>query len=93
MATKGDFSFISDSSQRIMLEDMYAAVEKAEAWEDLCKDPGDGGFMFGAHDLVNRIDAKLNDRLGHSGATFAITLRTIQYIAIHGWDAFVATSK
>jgi hypothetical protein len=93
MATRGDFSFISDSSQRIMLEDMYAAVEKADAWEDLRADPGPGGFMYGAHDLVTRIDRKLIDRIGHSGATFGITLRSIQYIAIHGWEAFVATFK
>lgn len=89
----GDFSFVKDESDRIMFEDMYAAVTKAEAWEDIKADPGYGGFMFGAQTLVSRILVHLEDRVGHSGASFAYTLRVMQMIARDGWLHFVELRK
>lgn len=85
----GDFSFMKDNMTRMMMEDMWAAVTAAEAWDDIKADPGDGGFMFGARDLTTRITAKLNDRVGHSGASFAYTLRYLQAIARDGWASWV----
>ena len=63
------------------------------SWEEIKADPGEGGFMFGAQDLVSRISSHLNDRVGHSGASFAYTLRAMQAIARQGWNVFVETHK
>jgi hypothetical protein len=89
----GDFSFIASNMDRIMYEDMYTAVSKADAWEEIKADPGEGGFMFGAQDLVSRISSHLDDRVGHSGASFAYTLRVMQAIARQGWQTFVESHK
>ena len=77
----------------MMFEDMYAAVTKAEAWGEIKVDPGYGGFMFGAQALVSRISGHLEDRVGHSGASFAYTLRVMQMIARDGWLRFVELRK
>ncbi len=93
MTQPGDFSFIESSMDRMMYEDMYTAVSNANAWEEIKADPGEGGFMFGAQDLVSKISSHLNDRVGHSGASFAYTLRVMQSIARQGWNVFVETHK
>lgn len=93
MTTIGDFSFIHNVSERMMLEDMYDAVSKVEAWNDLRQGPGDDGYMWGAQDMTGWIVIHLKDRVGHSGASFAVTLRAMQFIAKRGWNAFVESYK
>jgi hypothetical protein len=89
----GDFSFIANNTDRMMYEDMFTAVSKACAWEEMKADPGTGGYMFGAQDLVSRISGHLTDRVGHSGASFAYTMRVMQAIARYGWPYFVASHR
>lgn len=89
MTTIGDFSFIHNVSDRMMLEDMYDAVSKVEAWNELRDGPGKEGCMWGEQDLTGWIAINLKDRVGHSVASFALSLRTMQFIAKHGWNAFV----
>jgi len=86
----GDFSFINPKSSRMMYEDMHSAVTKAGLWEQLKHaDPGEGGFMFGGErSLVSAINENLKYPDVHSGASFAVCLRTMQYIAVHGWDNY-----
>jgi hypothetical protein len=42
----GDFSFITDESSRKYAKDTYEAVTKAEAWDLMKGDPGEGGFIL-----------------------------------------------
>lgn len=89
MAQPGDFSFINSDFDRPYLADMYQAITEAGAWEEMKSDPGEGGYMFGKQDVSNKITPfmKLADQ--HSGASFAICMRNMQYIAKNGWNNYV----
>jgi hypothetical protein len=89
MIVPGDFSFISDKSERDMLMDMYQAVTRLEAWNEVLVEPGAGGFMFGAQDLTSRVSAALANPGVHSGASFGFCMRVMQKIARDGWAAYV----
>jgi hypothetical protein len=84
----GDFAWMKNKADADMLADMWAAVTKADAWDFVRGDPGDGGFMFSGHNKISAIMS--HSKVGHSGASMAITLRAIQAIARDGWDAFVS---
>lgn len=50
-------------------------------------------FMFGSPlnpDMQHLITAAYS---GHSGASYAITMRHMQHIAIHGWDHYVLKTR
>ena len=86
---KGDFSCIADDNTRMAFEDMYDAITKAEAWADVAKEPVGQGFMWSTDDYLLRIEQHLNDRVGHSGGSYAATMRSMQHLARVGWDAFI----
>ena len=80
----GDFTFINDDVEKDMLEDMYKTITETNTWEYVKANPGDGGFMLsGPHPF----DCAIN--VDHSGASYAMTARDMQYIARHGWDKYV----
>ena len=82
----GDFTFINDDLTKDMLEDMYKAITETNTWEYVKADPGDGGFMLsGPHPFDGAIK-----NMDHSGASYAMTVRDMQYIARHGWDKYVS---
>ncbi len=86
---RGDFSLASPF-EREMLEDAFQAVTKADAWE-LLKDPaipGDDGFMFTQNPSVEEI-SKFMKYEGHSGASYGVTMRAMEFIAKEGWDAYM----
>jgi hypothetical protein len=85
---RGDFSFIADSEVRIMFEDAYTAITRAEAWEFVGRDPGDGGFMYSSDPKSYAIQKEMKYD-GHSGASYGITMRKMQQLARIGWEAFV----
>jgi len=87
--TPGDFSTVSDEHTRMMYEDMYAAITAAEAWNWMCEDPGEGGYMFSSHPMSAKINSCLNDRTGHSGSSYAWTMRSMQNLAKLGWDNWI----
>jgi hypothetical protein len=84
----GDFSFVKDKETRIMFDDAYQAITKAEAWDYMKTDPGDGGYMFTQSDMLAKINTKMTYD-GHSGASYGWTMRTMQHLARTGWEAFV----
>jgi hypothetical protein len=86
----GDFSFVKDTEFGVMLDDAYKAITIAEAWEDMKKDPGSGGYMFSNHDYMIPINKNIK-YTGHSGASYAMVMRCMQSIATHGWDNFVSS--
>lgn len=86
----GDFSFFPEEYERAQHADFYQAITKAEAWDLIKQDPGEGGFMFSTTwngDHIHKHMTMLGD---HSGASYGIGMRRMQYIAKHGWEAFVA---
>jgi len=88
-----DFSFIRDRMTRTMYNEMYIAIEKAGAWAEMREDPGEGGYMFSGAPVIAKISAHLNDTVGHSGASFAFTMRSMQRLARVGWDRWAAEIK
>jgi len=90
---EGDFSFVRNEEMRGMLSSMYVTVTKTGYWVNLKEaEPGDGGFMFPDPEL-RRIMQEIcaaDNYTGHSGGTFAWTLRTMEFIAKNGWAAFYA---
>jgi hypothetical protein len=87
---RGDFSFLRDKDERLMLEDAFQAVSKAEAWT-LLKEPsmpGEGGFMFGKHPAIEAISSSMKYE-GHSGASYAMTMRQMEFIAKNGWESYL----
>ena len=65
---EGDFSFVTDETERMVYEDLYLA------WPLLDKEPGpeSGGFHYNVkpYQAIYTILFK-NDRTGHSGASLA----------------------
>ena len=86
---RGDFSFILDANERAMLMDAYNAVKVTESWDKISQDPGAGGFMFSNNEWMNPINAAIKYD-GHSGSSYAFTMRSMQYIGANGWDKWVA---
>lgn len=80
------FEFISDKSDRMMLESAYNVVSVLEMWNFLKTfEPGDNGFLFTKNESASEIMNKLcDDYPGHSGASLACTMRTMQFIAKNG---------
>jgi hypothetical protein len=78
---------------REMIQSGFEAVESVEGgWEFLRSftPPADKGFMFtlptGKH---KEIDEAISNRYGgHSGASYACTMRVLERIAKDGWDAY-----
>ncbi len=77
---------------REMIESAFQAVSSVEGgWDFLSTyDPGNGGFMFSTPPpKMKEIDDAVNNSYGgHSGASYGITMRVIQYIAKYGWDVY-----
>jgi hypothetical protein len=93
---EGDFKTLNlDANSIEMLEDAYQAVTKANRWAFLKRPdvpPKDKGFMFSDAAELNDINTHM-EYGGHSGASYAWTMRTMEFIAKKGWDAYVESVK
>jgi hypothetical protein len=88
--TPGDFRFITGSYPSAdELKDAYDAITKAEAWELMAQDPGEGGYMFSKTIDLSRVHKHMRSLDSHSGASYGIMMRSMQYIAVNGWEAYV----
>ena len=88
-----DFSFIRNNLDRSNISNGYDAVSQLELWAWMKEfKPEDGeGFMCSEHPNVIRIGEKMEslpNPPGHSGCSFAITMRYLEYIAKNGMDKF-----
>ena len=96
---RGDFSFIEDPLDRQFLADAFHAVESVPGgWAALMPEPPAGeGFMFSvgaAGSARSQIDDIINHSpigSGHSGYSYAMTMRQMQGIARLGWNGWVQT--
>jgi hypothetical protein len=85
-----DFSFIQYKMDRDFLEDAFNAITEAGLWEWLAAyEPKQGeGFMFSGAPEISIITKKMHLGDAHSGASFGLTMRNMQYIAKNGLEAF-----
>jgi hypothetical protein len=94
---EGDFSFFNDILNRNAYKDAYDAITATDSWALMREHRGAGGFMFPTDpDRLNIVHDKMKLLDSHSGASYAIMMRCMQFIATHGWDKYidsVITSK
>jgi hypothetical protein len=88
-----DFSFIHNKLTRSNISNGYTAVSQLELWSWL-KDfepAANEGFAWSKHPNVTKIGNKMHelpDSPGHSGSSFAFTMRHLEYIAKNGLDQY-----
>jgi hypothetical protein len=84
--------FDIDYNVRDGIEAVIKTTQQREscAWTYLRDTPPDEsrGYMFTNNPVFNEI--MNNMQVGHSGTSYAFTMRNLQYIATHGLDAYVA---
>ena len=88
-----DFSFISDSHTRSLVSNGYTAVSQLELWNWMKEytPENDEGFAWSKHPYIYRIMDKMEslpNPPGHSGCSFAVTMRELEYIAKNGIDKY-----
>lgn len=82
-----DFSFMRTDS--FYFKSAYAVVCQRESW-NLLSNFKEQSFMFSKDPKINELMIAINDAYdgGHSGASLAITMRQLEYIAKNGFSAF-----
>jgi hypothetical protein len=77
----------ADNNSRAMLENAYQAISLTEMWDYMKKDRE--SFMFSSDKEIKIISNKMEELgyNGHSGASFGVTMRNMQFIALNGLDA------
>ncbi len=89
----GEFEFASDFS-RPYFQSAHKAITRCELWNWLQKyEPEeDKGFMFTRDvpelDRLNKEMQKDPVNGGHSGSSYAITMRNMEFIAKNGYEEF-----
>jgi len=84
-----DFSYISDLHTRRLISNGYNAMTVLElnSWMATYQPNENEGFLWSTHPNVKKkgnIMEDLPDPPGHSGSSFAFTMRHLQYIAKNG---------
>lgn len=90
--SKGDFSAIPGMTKMSIetYTDAYKAVSKLNLWDYLANMPEeDKKFGFGNSKEMDSILEAMELKNDHSGASFAITMWTMEDIAKKGWDAYI----
>ena len=87
----GQFAYVESIPQRKMLQTAWAAVNVTESWHFLRTFPD--SFMSADSKRINQIYNKIEELgyTGHSGCSFALTMRNMQFLAKHGEENFVKT--
>ena len=85
MTEQSIFYYIDDNS-RIIFENAYQAISLTEMWDYMKKDRE--SFMFSSDKEIEIISKKMVDLGydGHSGSSFGITMRNMQFIALNGLE-------
>jgi len=71
------------------IDDMIKTTNKLQAWEWFRDDtpPKDKGYTYWNHENVNAISDGLEHN-NHSGASFGMCMRQIQFIAGNSWETW-----
>jgi hypothetical protein len=92
--TKDDW--YNDDGMAIDRQQMYEAISELGYWNKLRTDQPDEnrGFMFSSKkwmdDIYNHPKVEAS---GHSGASGALLLREMEYIATNGWKAYAVMGE
>lgn len=85
--TTPNFETIYEDFECQMLKDAYEAITACDLWGWMKSyRPEEGkGFMFSRHANLDRIDKEMKYG-GHSGSSYAWTMRVMEDIAKRGWE-------
>lgn len=85
----GKFDYATDYD-KAMLKTAFQAINLLKLWDFIKEDPGEDGFMWSADNRINKIYYKIEELgyTGHSGCSFGITIRNMQFIAQYGEKEF-----
>ena len=90
-----DFEFIDSVATKNCLLNGSWAITELNLWEWLCnfEVSKKEGFMFSGDNHLGVINTKMESpnapiRIAHSGCSFALTMRELQYIAKNGYDNY-----
>jgi len=88
-----DFSFIHDQHTRSLVTNGYTAVSQLELWQWMKEfsPEANNGFAWSNHPNIKQIAIKMEslpNPPGHSGSSFAITMRHLEYIAKNGIEQY-----
>lgn len=94
--TMQDFTFIKDIHSRNLVINGYHAVSRCESWNFLKNftPNNNDGFMFTDHPKVYEIGHMMEScphPPGHSGCSFAWTMRQLEAIAKNGYENYKNT--
>ena len=91
----GDFSFMKDKSFAPFLADAYQAVTAAGLWNWFrTETPPEGkGYMFWGPAELKEVEKHMKMLDHHSGASYGMTMRSMESIAKDGWASFVSKYK
>ena len=84
----GNFYYITYENDRKIFENAWQAINLMEMWDYIAEYPN--AFMFSSDSRINFIIYKMEELgyEGHSGSSFAITMRYMQYLARNGAEKF-----
>lgn len=90
-----DFDFITCSMTRQCMENGCWAIDQTNLWEWLRSyevNPSEG-FMFSNAPEITILGSMMDSpdaptQVGHSGASFGITMRNLHYIAKNGFNSY-----
>lgn len=88
--TDAEFNTISDEHSRFMLKNAHQAITLTEYWGYM-KTFSEQSFMFSDSPAVSTIMSKMSalGYDGHSGCSFAWTMRQMEFLAKNGKQAFL----
>ena len=85
----GEFLYIEDLNERIMIQTAWKAVVELNM-SDFIKNVKDN-FLYNQSKELRILYDKIeeNGYTGHSGSSFATTMRTLKYILVNGEQKFI----
>jgi hypothetical protein len=88
--TDAEFNTIPDKNSRFMLKNAHQAITSTEYW-DYMRTFNEQSFMFSNNPAVSKIMTKMSELGydGHSGCSFAWTMRQMEFLAKNGKQAFL----
>lgn len=88
------FEILYSRDDCVMLRDAEAALTTCDLWDwlrDFTPHANDG-FMFSTHPNLTRLTDAMT-YTGHSGSSYAWTMRVMENIAKNGWHSHVANVR
>ena len=83
----GNLDFITNANDKDMIQNAMVTINQLELW-DWLKNFDEESFMYSNSPNIQVIYQKMaeNGYDRHSGSSFGVTMRNMQYIAKHGFE-------